>query len=62
MVYKVRNWQIFGHWAAKREFWKNWDGLGGGLGGGPVGAWGWQAVWCAGDGAVGACEFVTGMV
>lgn len=28
MVYEARNWQIFGHWAAKREFWKNWDGLG----------------------------------
>ena len=32
MVYEARNWQIFGHWAAKCEFWKNWDGLGGGLG------------------------------
>lgn len=28
MVYEARNWQIFGHWAAKCEFWKNWDGLG----------------------------------
>ena len=28
MVYKVRNWQIFGHWAAKREFWKNWEAWG----------------------------------
>ena len=62
MVYKARNWQIFGHWAAKREFWKNWDGLGVGLGGDPAGAWGWPVVWRAGGGVVGACGFVTGMV
>ena len=62
MVCEVRNLLIFGHWAAKREFWKNWDGSGFVLDGNLVSAGARPAVWRAGNGAIGACGFITGMV